>query len=285
MNIYEMVTDRILASLHQGILPWKQPWSSFMPRNLVSNREYRGVNILLLQSSTFLSPYWLSFKQAKALGGTIKRGVHGCPVIYWNVQEKEQDDGTTRNTAFLRYSTVFNLQQTIGIEAPAAIERAPFNPIDKCEEVLTTYTNGPKVDHGGGQAYYLPTHDRVQLPHRGAFDRAEDYYCTQFHELCHSTGAAHRLSRKGVVNATRFASHAYSTEELIAEIGAAFLCSHAGIAPQTFDQSSAYISFWMAALINDHRMVIDASSQAAKAVDLILGRVAEKTDASEEVAA
>lgn len=283
MNAYTIITDRILEALSKGIVPWRQPWSCSMPRNIVSNREYRGVNVLLLQSSGFSSPFWMTFRQAKTLNGSVKRGEHGCPIIYWNVCDAEEEDKGKRH-AFLRYFTVFNLEQTEGIAAPPQVERAPFNPIDKCEEVLTTYKDCPRIEHGGNRAFYLPAHDRVQLPPRGAFDRAEDYYATLYHELAHASGARHRLARPGVVDAARFASHAYSKEELVAEIGAAFLCAHAGIAPQTFDQSAAYISFWASALKSDPRMVVDASSQAAKAVDLILGRMAMKVEHTEEAA-
>jgi antirestriction protein ArdC len=195
-----------------------------------------------------------------------------------------EDDGKKREQAFLRYFTAFNLEQCEGIEAPSPIERPSFNPIERCEEVLSTYRNPPPIQHGGSQAFYLPSLDRIQLPPRGAFDRTEEYYSTLFHELVHSSGAAHRLARKGVVDGARFASHAYSKEELVAEIGAAFLCAHTGIAPQTFENSHAYISFWMSALIGDSRMVIEASSQAAKAVDLILGKSAECVETSEEAA-
>lgn len=283
MNVYEIITDRILDALRGGVVPWRRPWSSSLPKNLVSGREYRGVNVLLLQSTPFLSPYWLTFRQAKTLGGSVKRGVRGCPIVYWNVRENEED-GRKRERAFLRHFTVFNLEQCEGIEAPAPIERPAFNPIERCEEVLSAYQDPPLIHHGGSQAFYLPSQDRIQLPARGAFDRTEEYYSTMFHELVHSSGAAHRLARKGVVDGARFASHAYSKEELVAEIGAAFLCAHTGIAPQTFDNSHAYISFWMSALIGDSRMVIEASSHAAKAVDLIRGKSAETVETSEEAA-
>lgn len=285
MNVvYTIITDRILDALSKGVVPWKQTWTTSPPKNLASKREYRGVNVLLLQSMGFASPYWITFNQCKVLKGSVKKGQRGCPVIYWNVREKEEDDGTKRDRFLLRYFTVFNIEQTEGIEAPPHPERAPFNPIEKCEEVLTSYKHGPRIEHGGSRAFYLPAHDRVQLPPRGAFDKSEDYYATLFHEIAHSTGAAHRLNRKGVVDGARFASHAYSHEELVAEIGAAFLAAHCGISPATFDSSTSYISFWASAIKADPRMVVDASSQAAKAVDLILGRVAEKVEQAEEAA-
>lgn len=285
MNVYEIVTDRILDSLKAGVVPWRKPWSCSAPKNIVSGHDYRGINVLLLQSTPFLSPFWMTYRQAKALGGAVKRGVRGTPIVYWNVRETEEE-GKKRDRAFLRYFTVFNLEQCEGIEAPALSVRPSFNPIEECEKVLTTYRNGPRVAHGGDRAFYLPAHDLVQLPPQGSFDRTEEYYSTLFHELVHSSGAAHRLARKALLDGVKFASHAYSKEELVAEIGAAFLCAHTGIAPQTCENSHAYISFWMSALIGDSRMVIEAASHAAKAADLILDRAADRVaDDTEEVAA
>lgn len=283
MDVYEIVTDRILDSLKAGVVPWRKPWSCSTPKNIVSGRDYRGINVLLLQSTPFCSPFWMTYRQAKALGGAVKCGVRGTPIVYWNVRETEEE-GKKRNRAFLRYFTVFNLEQCNGIEAPAPIDHPPFNPIEACEKVVASYKDAPRIAHGGDRAFYLPAHDLVQLPPQGSFDRTEEYYSTLFHELVHSSGAAHRLARQGVVNGVKFASHAYSKEELVAEIGAAFLCAQTGIAPQTFENSHAYISFWMSALIHDSRMVIEASSHAAKAVDLILEKSVECVETSEEAA-
>lgn len=286
MNVYAMITDRILETLAKGVVPWRKPWISMMPRNLISRKEYRGVNVLLLQSSPFSSCYWLTFNQAKALGGAVKRGVRGTPIIYWNSGERKQKDGSTKEWFVLRYFTVFNVEQTEGIEAPSSHIDTPFTPIQMCEAVAATCKNGPTIEHGGGRAFYAPSLDRVQLPARGAFDSSEEYYSTLFHELTHSTGASHRLARKGVVDATRFTSHAYSHEELVAEIGAAFLCAHAGITPATIENSAAYIASWSKLISSsDPRMIVDASAQAAKAADLILDRTLAKVETTEEVAA
>ncbi len=284
MNVYEIVTDRILDSLKAGVVPWRKPWSCSAPKNIVSGRDYRGINVLLLQSTPFLSPFWMTFRQAKALGGAVKSGVRGTPIVYWNVRDTDETEGKKRSRAFLRHFTVFNLEQCEGIEAPAVGVRPSFNPIEECEKVVVTYKDGPRIAHGGDRAFYLPAHDLVQLPPQGSFDRTEEYYCTLFHELVHSSGAAHRLARKALLDGVKFASHAYSKEELVAEIGAAFLCAHTGIAPQTCENSHAYISFWMSALIGDCRMVIEASSHAAKAVDLIVGKSAVGAETSEEAA-
>lgn len=286
MNVYAMITDRILETLAKGVVPWRKPWISMMPRNLVSQKAYRGVNVLLLQSSPFQSPDWLTFNQAKALGGAVKRGVRGTPIVYWNSGERKQKDGTTKEWFVLRYFTIFNVEQTDGIEAPPSHVDTPFTPIQMCEAVTATYKNGPTIEHGGGRAFYAPSLDRVQLPARGAFDSSEEYYSTLFHELTHSTGATHRLARKGVVDAARFTSHAYSHEELVAEVGAAFLCAHAGITPATIDNSAAYIASWSKLLSSsDPRMIVDASAQAARAADLILDRTIATVETSEDVAA
>jgi len=273
MNVYEIVTARILESLAMGVVPWRKPWSTDTPRNLVSGREYRGVNVLLLQANAFESPWWLTFKQAKDLRGTVKRGEKGTPIVFWKVTEEEQSNGSVSKGFVLRYFTVFNIAQTEGIEVPKAAERTSFNPIETCEEVIASYFIPPMIVHGGCHACYVPSKDEVRMPPRESFASREEYYSTLFHELAHSTGAAHRLARKGVVDATRFATHDYSFEELVAECGSAFLAAHAGIAPATLANSAAYIASWARKLKSEPRWIVEAASQAAKAADLILGRV------------
>lgn len=285
MNVYAVITDRILEALARGVVPWRKPWRTEAPKNLVSRREYRGVNVLLLQSQPFESPFWLTFNQARELGGTVKRGERGTPIVFWKVTDREESDGTVSKGFLLRYFTVFNVHQTEGVEAPRGVERASFNPIEACDEVIGSYFIPPSVVHGGSQACYVPSKDEVRMPPKESFASPEEYYSTLFHELCHSTGAAHRLARKGVVDAARFASHDYSFEELIAECGSAFLAAHAGISPATLENSAAYIASWAKKLRSEPRWIIEAASQASKAADLILGRVPQKSAEPTDVAA
>jgi antirestriction protein ArdC len=274
MNVYQVITDRILSSLSSGVVPWRCPWRTENPKNLVSGKDYRGVNVLLLRASPFESPYWLTFNQAKNLGGSVKKGERGAPVIFWKISKDENDRGDVEKSFVLRYYTVFNVAQVEGIAAPSPAAPKAFNPIEECERVVRAFRDPPRIEHGGGSACYVPSLDRVQLPPRPAFSSVPEYYSTLFHELVHSTGAAHRLARKGVVDAIRFSSHDYSFEELVAECGAAFLCGHAGISAQVIDNSAAYIASWARKLRAEPRWIVEAAGQAAKAADLILGKQA-----------
>jgi antirestriction protein ArdC len=278
MNVYQVITDRILTSLASGVVPWRCPWRTEAPRNLISRKDYRGVNVLLLQASPFPSPYWLTFNQAKSLGGSVKKGERGTPVIFWKISENRDDRGSIEKRFVLRYYTVFNAGQTEGIEVPALAAPKAFDPIEECENVVRAFRDPPRIEHGGGSASYLPSLDRVQMPPRSAFHSVPEYYSTLFHELTHSTGAAHRLARKGVVDPIRFSSHDYSFEELVAECGSAFLCGQAGISAQVIDNSAAYISSWARRLRAEPRWIVEAAGQAAKAADLILGKASKSNE-------
>jgi antirestriction protein ArdC len=276
MNVYQIITERIIDSLSNGVVPWRRPWHTDAPRNLVSNREYRGVNVLVLQASPYESPYWLTFNQARNLGGTVRKGERGTPVVFWKVSSEDRDERDEPEKRFvLRYFTVFNVAQCDGIEAPTGAARPAFDPIDACDRIVFRFDPGPRIDHRGSQACYVPGLDEVWMPRREAFTSPPEYYSTLFHELVHSTGASHRLARKGVVDRTSFASHTYSQEELVAECGAAFLCNEGGISTATLANSAAYIASWSRLLRSEPRWIVHAAAQASKAADLILGRSAK----------
>lgn len=285
MNVYQIVTDRILQSLKAGTVPWRCSWRNEGPKNLVSGRGYRGVNIILLQSLPYSSTWWVTFNQARDLGGSVKKGEKGCPVVYFKVygDDEETKPEEQRRRFVARYFTVFNASaQCEGIEIPASAPSVPFDPIEACERIVSGYADPPSIEHGGGVACYHPSTDRIRMPLRESFSSVPEYYSTLFHELTHSSGAAHRLARKGLVDRTRFASHDYSFEELVAEVGSAFLCHEAGIGNRTLANSAAYIASWSKVLRSEPRWIVDAASQAGKAADLILGR-ARQSSASEEV--
>jgi len=285
MNVYEVITARILESLANGVAPWRRAWTTETPKNLVSGKDYRGVNVFLLQASAFESSYWLTFKQAKDLGGIVKRGERGCPVVFWKVTEKQESNGKISKGFLLRYFTVFNIQQTEGIEAPEGTTFRLIDEVEECERIVASYANPPRIDHGGGAAFYVPSQDRIQIPGRKTFSSVPEYYSTIFHELIHSTGHTSRLARKGVADSSRFASHEYSFEELIAECGAAFLCAEGGISPSTIDNSAAYLGSWIKKLKSEPRWIVEAASHASKAADLILGKVPSvNAQAAEEAA-
>jgi antirestriction protein ArdC len=285
MNVYEIVTARIIESLNRGVVPWAKPWRTEAPRNIVSGKEYRGVNVLLLQAAPYECSWWLTFNQARSLGGSVRKGERGTPVVFWKVGEEKKADGTVEKSYILRYYTVFNVSQCQGVEAPPNALRPAFNPIEQCERIVNTFSGRPQIDLGGDRACYIPALDRIQLPAREAFSKPAEFYSTLFHELIHSTGAAHRLARKGIADRNGFATHTYSFEELVAECGSAFLCAEGGIINGTIGNSASYIAFWAKQLKSEPRWIVNASAQAAKAADLVLGKLGDKSAETTEQAA
>lgn len=278
-KIYQLVTDRIMEQLAQGVVPWRKPWKggSEMPRNLVSGKAYRGVNVFLLHCWGG-SPWWLTYKQAEQLGGQVRKGSKGMPVIFWKMAEsKEQTkDGEPKQIPVLRYYTVFNLEQIDGIDAPQedAEPTHPFTPIEAAERIMRSMPNPPPVVYNRSRAFYRPREDMVHLPERKRFEAPEEFYSTAFHELIHSTGHEKRLNRRSLTETDGFGGHEYSKEELVAEFGAAFLCGHASIEAATLANSAAYIGNWLKRLKDNRRWAIQAAGQAQKAADFILGREA-----------
>lgn len=272
-SVYQIITEQIIQQLEQGVAPWRRPWNVAHPANLVSKRNYRGINVLLLAIRGYGSPYWLTYKQAAVLGGNVRRGEHGTKVVFWkrDKYETETPDGETveRTSAICRYYTLFNVEQCDGIKSPQP-SRA-VNPIAECEQIIATMPHAPGFVQDA-RAWYRPSTDTVGMPARDAFDTGEVYYSTYFHELTHSTGHASRLGREGIEKLEQFGSESYSKEELVAEIGAAMLCGVAGIAPQTVSGSASYLQSWLRVLKADSRIVISAASAAQKAADYILGK-------------
>jgi|GEM_PF-64333 len=271
-DIYQLVTDRIIALLEAGTVPWRKPWSGYAsaPQNLVSRKAYRGINLLLLHAAGFASPFWLTFRQAQELGGRVKKGEKSFPVVFWKLFE-DDEHGEPRTIPFIRYHSVFNVAQCEGIECPLApVPRPEFQPIGECEQVVSGMPKAPVIAHGFNRACYSPIRDSVEMPDRAAFSPPEEYYSVLFHELTHATGHPTRLGRKGVAETNSFGSDPYSREELVAEMGAAFLCGHCGIGAATIDQSASYIENWLTRLKNDRKLVIKAAADAQKAADFIL---------------
>jgi antirestriction protein ArdC len=276
-NVYEIITDRIIKQLEQGSAPWRKPWSAKLPVNLISQKPYRGLNVLTLASQGYPSRFWLTFNQANKLGGKIRKGEHSSPVIYWNVGEEREyttREGETRVSKpfLLRYSNVFNLSQCEGIDLPASAlqEARTNNPIEDCERIITGMPNRPTLERSD-KAWYAPSRDVVGMPSIGLFVSSEEYYSTLFHELTHSTGHKSRVGREGFESVQSFGSESYSKEELVAEMGAAMLCGVTGIENRTLENSAAYLKTWIARLKSDSRLIVTAASAAKKAADYILG--------------
>lgn len=283
MDIYQTVSDRIIQLLEAGTCPWKRSWSacSGMPRNLVSKKLYRGIKTFLLSASPYTSPYWVTYKQAQALGGNVKKGVKSTAVVFWKWIDKKDAEGVdteeiniTDKVPLLRYYNVFNIDQVEGMTAPPSPETIanPFTLIEMADQIIAGMPHRPDIRHGGNEACYGPVLDYVKLPEPKAFQSPEEYYATAYHELVHSTGHASRVGRKGILEFSYFGSHEYSKEELVAEMGAAFLCGVAGIENGTIENSAAYIAGWLKGLKNDKKLLVQAAAQGQKAADYILNR-------------
>jgi antirestriction protein ArdC len=283
-NVYEIITDRILKQLEAGTAPWHKPWSTpgqgGLPRNLVSGHPYRGINVWILASSGYASPYWLTFRQATELGGHVRKGEKGIPVVFWKFGKREVQDGDEiieKKSVVCRYYTVFNINQCEGLRVQAAQVTEPIphiDPIDNCDQIVTEWLGKPAIRYGSDHASYNKMHDLVQMPDRPSFDSAEEFYSTLFHELAHSTGHPLRLNRPSLTDFERFGDEQYSAEELVAEMGAAFLCGFTGIENKTINNSAAYLQTWLDVLTKDSRLVLIAAGQAQKAADLILNQQA-----------
>jgi antirestriction protein ArdC len=276
LDVYEIVTDRIIDLLEQGVVPWHKPWaggSNQLPTNLVSKKAYRGVNVWLLSCSGYASPYWVSYKQATELGGQVRKGEKSTLVVYWKMFENiDKATGEKKTIPMLRYYNVFNVSQCDGISVPDTDTqpKIDFNPIEEAEKIVASMTKLPKITHVEQQAYYNRSTDHVNMPQKETFQGEAEYYSTLFHELTHSTGHESRLGRfQNVVS--KFGDSNYAKEELVAEMGASFLCATAGIVERTLDNSAAYIANWLTKLKNDKKLVVSAAGKAHTACDYILG--------------
>ncbi len=283
---YERITDTILARMEQGDIPWRKPWAaaSGMPRN-IRGTAYRGINVWLLASLGYGSPTFLTYKQAQAKGGNVRKGEKGCPVIFWKqLQITDKDTGKAKRIPMLRGYTVFNVAQCDGVDdpnAPDESERAAIDPIEIAEKLVANYATAPSMTHGGGRACYSPALDSVTMPERDAFESSEFYYSVLFHELGHSTGHRTRLARDGVTNHGAFGDHRYAREELVAEFTASYLCGAAGIERrETLENSAAYLQTWTRKLRQDPKALIAAAGQAQRAADWIQGRRFERGEVS-----
>ena len=274
-NVYALVTNRIIEQLEKGVIPWRKPWKGNPAMNYITRKPYRGVNPMLLP----YSGEYLTFLQAKQLGGHVKKGEKGNMVIFYKPIEVEADDtetGDNKTIPFLKYSVVFHLSQIEGIQSkllPVALDDE-IKPIETAQKIIDGYVarSGVHINHiiGSDKAYYSPSTDTITLPEIRQFRKANDYYSVSFHEAAHSTGHTTRLCRD--IGSSAFGSQKYSREELVAEIAAAMLMNEVGIEiPQTFENSASYIKSWLSKLRDDSKLIVTSSSAAQKASDLILG--------------
>ncbi len=289
-SVYEIITERIIKQLESGVAPWRKPWTCQTPANLITQKEYRGLNVFTLASQGFPSRFWLTFNQSTKLGGKIRKCEKSSPVIFWNVgdeQETTTPEGRKESSRpfLLRYYSVFNFSQTEGIDIPASLlqETRTNNPIEACEQIVSNMPNPPAFQQSD-RAWYSPSSDVVGMPARSLFHSSEEFYATEFHELAHSTGHPKRLHRENFDNPAHFGSESYSKEELIAEMTAAMLCGIAGIEQNTLGNSAAYLKTWIARLKSDSRLLVSAASQAQKAADFIRGKTTTHQEAESDAA-
>lgn len=272
MNVYDMINSRMMELLEKGTVPWKRGWNvtSSMPRSFATNKEYRGINVFLLASLQYAQPWFLTFNQIRERGGTIKQGEKACPIVFWKWIDRT-DPEDKQKVPLLRYYNVFNVEQTQGISYPElATTTNLFASIEAADRIISSMPNKPLIEHMGNRAFYNPRYDSITLPTMTAFDSAEEYYSTVFHELTHSTMHKTRLDRKDTSQVHTWGDEAYSKEELVAEMGASFLCGHAGIENATIENSAAYIQGWLKALKNDKTLLVHAAAQAQRSTDYIL---------------
>ncbi len=273
-DIYQTVTNQIITLIEQGLARGGKPqWhgqggAAGMPYNYRSGKQYNGVNVLILwinaNTRGFGSSAWLTYKQARELGGNVRKGEKGAHIVYFEPLKREEIDRTTGEKSekvipMPRQYVVFNMDQIEGI-APAAAQAGGFNGIEAAEAVLAR--SGANIIEGGARAFFSPSRDEIHLPDRVRFDTAETFYAVALHELTHWSGHTSRLARDF---SGRFGDEAYAFEELIAELGAAFSCAELGLIPATMEDHAGYIENWLRVLKKDKRAIFTAASQASKA--------------------
>lgn len=277
-DFYERVTAQIVAALEAGTPPWVRPWSTLgdqRPRNALSGRGYRGINTWLLTAEAaiagYVLPRWLTFRQADGLGARVRRGEHGTRIVYYRVSELPDRDaaavGSTRLVPLMRAFTVFNVAQVDGLpETYLAPTPAPADwvPTEAAEQLLLE--SGADIRMGGDRAFYQPDLDFIQLPLAKAFGDGGSFYGTALHELTHWTGHASRCARSLT---GRFGDAAYAMEELIAEMGSAYLCAHCRLDGQL--QHPSYLAHWLDVLRADKRAIFTAATKAQQAADHLVG--------------
>lgn len=276
LNVYEMVTERIIKQLEQGTIPWQKPWTGVRSGafNRVSKKPYSLINQAILKKPG----EYATFKQYKDLGGHIKKGAKSEIVVFWKIidVEEKNDKGEIekKKLPLLRYYNVFHISQVEGVEPLKEKLNTEIEPIEEADRVIKDYVDREHITFKeciSDKAFYRPMTDTVVVPLKEQFKNTNSFYQVAFHEITHSTGAQKRLDRD-IKELAPFGSEIYSKEELVAELGSAFLINHLGIETEgTFQNSASYIESWLQVLRNDNKFVVSASSKAEKAVNYILG--------------
>ena len=267
-KVPEVITSKFITKVEEtGRLPWTRPWELKPNCNYLSKREYTGVNRWMTALSEYGCPYWISFKKMSERGGFLKEDQHGTAIIYLGSGNKTVNEDDQKTYRFLRYYTVFNLEQTT---LPIPEEELSK---EKIVDVMSIFNKSklPTIKHGKDQACYSPDRDVIHMPYHNTFRSDESYYSTLFHELIHSTGHTQRLDRQDIFGAENMKRENYAFEELVAEIGCALLCYHTGNFTEDVEQNSiAYLQGWRSRLNNNDNWLMSAASKAEKAVNYLL---------------
>lgn len=296
-DVYTRITDQIVEALEQGVRPWMKPWDAEhaagrITRPLRHNGiPYAGINVVMLWSSAvaqgFAAPIWMTFRQAKQLGGFVKKGEKGSLVVYANTitrteTDKETGEDEEREIPFMKGYSVFNIDQIEGLpEHFYAVAEPKLDPVQRIEHAERFFAEtGAEIRHGGNQAYYAVGTDYVQMPPFVSFKDAESYYATLAHECTHWTRHPSRLDRD--FGRKRWGDEGYAMEELVAELGSAFLAADLGLTPEVRDDHAAYIASWLKVLKNDKRAIFTAASHAQKAADFLNGLQPTEEESNDE---
>lgn len=284
-DVYKMVTDRIIKLLETGVTPWRKNWRGVgAARNYTSNVLYSGINRVLMNMTPHEIPYFLTFNQARELGGNVRKGSKGERVFYFSRIFKDENGRTLSEDAaktsngkvscysLVKYYTVFNIADVDGIEFKIPELKLNENEeIERCENILLEMSDAPKLINKSNQPCYIPALDVIRMPKIKQFNKSESYYSVLFHEVIHSTGHQKRLARNGIIKPNKFKSISYSFEELIAEIGSAFLCLEVGInSKESEEDNAAYLKGWLKVFKSDTKIIFQAAAKAQQAVNYIL---------------
>jgi antirestriction protein ArdC len=307
-SVNKIITESIIAKLKEGTVAWRKTWiggiNKSRPLNWFTKKHYTsGINLFIHHFSKFDCPYYATFNQISKAGGKVKKGSKSTAFYmaypsyskngkYINANQVPQEirdmsiyeiNRTTEEHGYKawfseRYISVFNLEQVEGIKhdwvKPEPVEAKENEILEEAQKIIDNMPQRPALSETKGctQPCYQPFFDRVEMPVRNNFEGSEAYYSTMFHELAHSTGHESRLAREGVVDPVNFGSEKYSKEELVAELTACFLCADTGISPAVIENQASYIKGWVSKLEDDENMIMEASKEAQKAFDFILGK-------------
>jgi antirestriction protein ArdC len=283
-DIYGRVTDKIVAALEQGLRPWQKPWGAGHAQGRIVRPQrhngelYRGINVLTLWAEAadkgYASPIWMTFRQAQELGGQVRKGEKGSPVVYANALQRTETDEQTdeaneRTIPYLKGYTVFNAEQIEGLSEqyyPSVAAR--LTELQRSEDAERFFrATGADIRHGGNRAYYALSSDHIQLPVLQSFRDIESYYATLAHEATHWTMHKTRLDRD--LDRKKWGDAGYAMEELVAELGAAFLCADLDLTPEPREDHAAYIAHWLEVLKSDSRAIFAAAAHAQRAADFL----------------